>query len=99
MAAVEKSMRAVLASVIVGDGLLQVYPCRCPIPDEGIGRSQRVMRLQEERRVRRALCQAEQLLSLIQSRPDLPARDMEEEQSPQRREEIRRLSQLTAQDL
>src|SRR4029077_16574844 len=57
------------------------------------------MRLEEERRVLRALGQAEQLLSLIQSRPDLPARDMEEEESPQRREEIRRFSQLTAQDL
>src|SRR5258708_39461070 len=69
MAAIEKGMRAVLAGVIVSDRLLQVYPCRRPISDEGIGRSQRVMRLQEQRRVLRALGQAEQLPSLSQSRP------------------------------
>jgi hypothetical protein len=99
MAAVEKGMCAVLAPVIVGDCLIKVYPCRCPITYESIGRSQRVMRLKEERRVLRALGQAEQLLSLVQSRPDFPARDMKEEEPPQRREEIRRFSQLTAQDV
>jgi len=40
------------------------------------------MRLQEEPRVLRALGQAEQLPPQIQSFPDLPARDVEEEVSP-----------------
>ena len=66
MAAIEKGMRVVLTAVIVRDRLLQVCPCICPISDESIGRSQRVMRLQKERRVLRALGQAKQLLSQIQ---------------------------------
>ena len=61
---------------------VQMVPGGCPVADECVGRPQRVMRLQEERRILSALSQAEQLLSLIQSRPDLPARDMEEEESP-----------------
>ena len=96
MAAIEKGMRAVLTGVIVSDRLLQVCPCGRPISDEGIGRSQRMMRLQKERRVLRAFGQAKQLPSQIQCCLDLPARDVEEEQSPQRREEVRRFSQLTA---
>ena len=51
MAAVEKGVRPVLPGVIESDPLLQVCPGRRPISDEGIGRSQRVMRLQEERRI------------------------------------------------
>ena len=53
------------------------------------------MRLQKERRILRALGQAKQLPTLIQCCLDLPARDVEEEQSPQRWEEVRRFSQLT----
>ncbi len=82
MAAIEKGMRAVLTGVIVSDRLLQVCPCICPISEEGMGRSQRVMRLQKERRVLRALGQAKQLLSQIQSCLDLPAGDAEEDIVP-----------------
>src|SRR5262245_1697722 len=82
MPAIEKGMCAVLAGVLENDRLLQVYPCSRPISGEGVGRSQRVMRLQKEPWVLRALGQAKQLLSQIQSRLDFPARDVEEEQSP-----------------
>ena len=78
MAAIEKGMRAVLTAVIVGDRLLQVCLCGRPISEEGMGRSQRVMRLQKEARVLRALRQAKQLLCQIQPRLDFPARDAEE---------------------
>ena len=58
-----------------------------------------MMRLQKESRILRALGQAKQLPTLIQCCLDLPARDAEEEQSPQRWEEVRRFSQLTAQNV
>ena len=45
MAAIEKGMSAVLTGVIVSNRVLQVRPCRCPISDEGMGPSQRVVRL------------------------------------------------------
>ena len=96
MAAIEKGMRAVLTGVIVSDRLVQVCPCGRPVSDEGIGRPQRMMRLQKERRIPRAFGQAKQLPSQIQCCLDLSARDVEEEQSPQRWEEVRRFSQLTA---
>ena len=96
MAAIKKGMRAVLAGVIVSDRLVQVCPCGRPISDQGIGRPQRMMRLQKERRILRAFGQAKQLPSQIQCCLDLSARDVEEEQSPQRWEEVRRFSQLTA---
>src|SRR5262245_57876314 len=78
MAPVEKGMRAVLTAIIVSDRLLQVCPCSRPISEEGVGPSQRVVRLQQEPRVLRALGQTKHLLSQIQSCPDLAARDMEE---------------------
>src|SRR5262245_7185577 len=99
MAAIEKGMRPVLTSVIVSDRLVKVCPCGRPISDESIGWSQRMMRLQKERGVPRALGQPKQLPSLIECCLDLPARDAEEEQSPQRREEVRRFSQLPAQNV
>ena len=58
MAAIEKGMRAVLRPVIVGDRLLEVRLCARPISEEGMGPSQRVVRLQKEARVLRALGQA-----------------------------------------
>ena len=45
MAAIEKGMRAVLTAVIVGDRLLQVCLCARLISEEGMGPSQRVVRL------------------------------------------------------
>jgi hypothetical protein len=82
MAAIEKGMRAVLAGVIVSDRLLLVCPCRRPISEEDMGPSQRVMRLEKERRILRALGQAEHLLSQTKPCSDLPARDAEETESP-----------------
>ena len=78
MAAIEKGMRAVLTSVIVGDRLLGVYPCARPIAEEGMGPSHREVRLQKESRVLRALGQGKQLISQVQPGPDFPARDAEE---------------------
>ena len=79
MAPVEKGVRSVLTAIILSDRLFQVCPCRRPISDEGMGRSQRVMRLQQKPWVLRALGQTKHLLSQIQSCPDLAARSVEEE--------------------
>src|ERR1043166_13724 len=65
VAAIDKSMRAMLTDVIVRDGLLQVSARRGPISAHGMVLSQRVMRLQKEGRVLGALSQAKQLLSQL----------------------------------
>src|SRR5205807_10520374 len=82
MAGIENGMRAVLTAVIAGDRLRQVCLWGRPISEEGMGPSQRVVRLQEEARVLRALRQVEQLLCQIQPRLDFPAHDAEETYSP-----------------
>jgi hypothetical protein len=82
MAAIEKGVRVVVTAVIVSDRLLQICPCARPIPDEGMGPSQRVVRLQKEPRILHALGQAKQLLCQIHPSLNFPARDVEETKSP-----------------
>ena len=70
MAAIEKGMRAVLTAVVAGDRLLQVCLCSRPIPQEAMGPSQRVVRLQKEAEDKAAA--AKKIESEIESADALP---------------------------